>query len=323
MSVPLTLAIGPYDHVRDLAVEGVELTVLHLPVEEIFFRFTAFREWEVSELSLARYVALRGSGDDSLTAVPVFPSRKFRHSALYVRAGAGIASPADLAGRRVGVPEWAQTATVWVRGLLAHEYGVDLASIDWRQGGVNEPGRREGVELSLPAGITITPERDRSLDALLRAGELDAIISARPPAAFSEGRPEVVRLFPDHSEEEERSYRATGIFPIMHVLALRADVHSEHPWVAGNLLAACEAAKRRSLARALDVTVSHTPIPFASAHAQRMQALFGEDPWPYGVEANRTTLEAFLAFAREQGLAERELSPEDLFAPETLRSHRV
>jgi len=148
--VPLTLAVGDYDHVRGLEVEGVALCVLHLPVEEVFFRFTRFREWEASELSLARYAALRASGDDSLTAIPVFPSRVFRHGALYVREGSEVRRPEDLAGARVGVPEWAQTATVWVRGLLAHRHGVDLRGVTWVQGGVNEPGRREGVPLALP-----------------------------------------------------------------------------------------------------------------------------------------------------------------------------
>ncbi len=315
--VPLTLAVGDYDHVRGLEVEGVALRVLHLPVEEVFFRFTRFREWEASELSFARYAALRASGDDSLTAIPVFPSRAFRHGALYVREGSALRAPEDLAGRRVGVPEWAQTATVWVRGLLAHRHGVDLRSVRWAQGGVNEPGRREGVPLALPPGIAVEPVADRSLTELLLAGELDAVISARPPVALGAG---VVRLLPDHVAHEERYLRDTGIFPIMHVVALRADVHARHPWIARNLMTAFRRARDRSLERLLDVTASHVPLPWA---AERARSVLGDDLWPYGVEPNRAALEAFLAYAHEQGVCARRLAPEELFAPQALAEHRV
>jgi len=324
----LTLAIGEYDHVRDLCTgavraNGITITPLHLPTEEIFHRFTRYREWEASEMSMAKYVALRSQGDDSLEAIPVFPSRVFRHSSIYVRAGGPVRTPGDLAGCRVGVPEWAQTAAVYTRGLLADQYGVDLRGIDWLQAGVNEPGRAEKVRLSLPDGLRLTPRPDTSLQSLLQYGGIDAMLSAHPPAAFEAGEPWVRRLFDDPAAEERAYYAATGIFPIMHVVALRRTVLQRFPWVAKNLFDAFDAAKRRSQARLLEFTASRIPLPWGPYHAQAARAQFGGDPWPYGVEPNRTTLDAFLGWAHAQGVAQRRMQPNELFAPETLTSVRV
>jgi 4,5-dihydroxyphthalate decarboxylase len=231
-----------------------------------------------------------------------------------------VAAPADLAGRRVGVPEWAQTAGIYTRGALAHQYGVRLQDVEWVQGGVNQPGRAEKVELALPPGLRLTPVADRTLDGMLRDGALDAVITARPPASFSAGHPDVARLFPDPVPVEAEYFRKTGVFPIMHVVAIRRDLFDRHPWVAMNLLAAFEEAKRRSVARTLDVAAARFPIPWGYAHAAAARALFGDDPFPYGLEPNRPTLEAFLGFAHEQGVCRRRLTPEELFPPE-VRSH--
>ena len=184
-TLPLTLAVHDYDHVRDLAsgvvgVEGVSLTVLHHPVEEIFFRFTRFREWDVSELSLAKYCSLRAAGERSLVAIPVFTSRAFRHSAIFVRDDGPVDDPAALSGARIGVPEWTQTATVYARGVLAHEFGVALTDVNWVQAGTNEPGRSEGVAVTLPEGVSLTPMPERTLNELLLGGEIDALIAAHP-----------------------------------------------------------------------------------------------------------------------------------------------
>jgi 4,5-dihydroxyphthalate decarboxylase len=320
----LTLAINRYDHVRDLVdgtvpVEGVALRCLSFSVEEIFFRFSRFREWDVSEMSLAKYTSLRAGGDDSLTAIPVFPSRVFRHSAIFVRDGGAIAKPEDLAGGRVGVPEWTQTATVYARGLLAHEYGVALEGVEWFQGGVNEPGRVEGIAIDLPPEISYTAVPDRSLNDMLLAGDLDAFISAHPPAGFKRG---IVRLIDDPAVEQEH-YRRTRVFPIMHVIALRRDVYDAHRWVAMNLFTAFEEAKRRSVQRILDPNASMVPLPQGHFAAAWTQNVFGEDLWPYGLEPNRPTLETFLAWAAEQGVNARRLPPEELFAPETLQRFRI
>ena len=327
-AVPLTLAVHDYDHVRDLCsgavgVEGVTLRCLHFPVEEIFFRFTRFREWDVSELSLAKYASLRASGDDSLVAIPVFTSRAFRHSAIFIRADGPVDDPAALAGARIGVPEWTQTATVYARGVLAHEFGVALSDVSWVQAGTNEPGRSEGVAFALPPGVSLTPMPEQTLNDLLLAGEIDALIAAHPPTEFKRGSGRIVRLFSDYRAVEERSYRETGVFPIMHVVTLRAELHERHPWIAMNLLSAFEAAKQRSLARALDANAPRFPVPWGPANAQRAQELIGEDFWPYGLEPNRSTLETFLQLAFEQGVCARRLTAQELFVPEVQQAYRV
>ena len=210
MKLSLTLAISPYDHVRDLRAQGIELTVLELAIEEIFYRFTRFRVWDGSEMSFGTAVSLLSQPLSDIVALPVFPSRVFRHSAIYTSK---LKSPRELEGKRVGIPEWAQTAGIYVRGLLQHEFGVDLARIDWVQAGVREPGRVEKVALNLPPGIRITPAPDKTLAGMLASGELDAVISARDPGG--------TRLFPGYVEVEEAYFRKTGIFPIMHVVVLR------------------------------------------------------------------------------------------------------
>ena len=326
--VHLTLAVSDYDHVRDLTsgeveAEGIELTRLNLPVEEIFYRFVRFREWDVSELSLAKYVALRSQDDPSLAAIPVFPSRVFRHSAIYIRPNGRVSRPEDLSGKRVGIPEWSQTATIYVRGFLMHQYGIHLQDVEWYQAGVNQPGREEKVALKLPDGVRMTRVMDRTLDGMLRAGQLDAVITAHAPESFKQGHPDIVRLFPDAIRVEEAYWRETGIFPIMHTVAVRRDVLSRHPWIAMNLFKAFEEAKRRSLARALEITASRFPIPWGVEYATRSRELFGEDFWPYGIEPNRTTLEAFLRFAYEQGGCSRPVTCEELFVEEVRSSFKI
>jgi 4,5-dihydroxyphthalate decarboxylase len=256
-------------------------------------------------------------------AIPVFPSRTFRHSALYVRSDGPVGDPRALAGGRIGVPEWTQTATVWVRGMLQDDYGVELKDVQWFQGGTNEPGRTEGVSVDLPPGVTVTPVPDRSLNDMLLAGELDAVIAAHPPDEFTRSSGRIVRLFGDYRTVEEAYFGDTGVFPIMHVIAIRRDVHDAHPWVALNLYTAFEEAKRRSLARALDLNAPRFPVPWGPANAQRAAETFGPDFWPYGIEPNRPTLEAFLGYAHEQGVCAQLLAPEDLFVPQVRETFRV
>jgi 4,5-dihydroxyphthalate decarboxylase len=327
MTLALTMAVCGYDHVRDLAtgatpVEGIELTTLNLPVEEIFYRFLRYREWHVSELSFAKYVALRAAGDDSVGAIPVFPSRVCRHSSIFVRRD-GPREPAQLAGARIGLPEWAQTAAVYTRALLVHEWGIPLREVRWVQAGVNQPGRQEKVGLRLPQGVAFRQEAERSLDEMLLDGDLDAVFSARPPASFERGDPRVARLFPDYEPVEREYVARTGIFPIMHVVVIRADVLERHPWVAQNLFTAFTAAKQASLARLSEMAVSRVPLPWVPARLAEMRGLIGPDPWPYGVEANRVTLEAFTRYAHEQGVAARRLEPDELFVPQVLGRYRV
>lgn len=326
--VPLTLAISHYDHVSDLVagrinIEGIDLTPLVLQTEEIFFRTFTYRDFDISEVSLAKYSSLISQGDPSFIAIPVFPSRVPRHSSIYVRRDGPVREPADLAGRRVGIPEWAQTASVYSRGLLVHQYGLDLASIDWVQAGVDQPGRREKVNLKLPPGIKVTPVADKSLSDMLVAGEIDAVLTAHPPHCFEQRHPNIRRLFEDYLDVETRYVRETGIFPIMHTVAIRKELVDRNPWIAMNIFKAFEEAKNRSVARMLFIGIAGVPIPWGYAHAQRAQELFGDDIWPYGIEPNRTTLDAFLQYAFEQGVCHRRLKPEELFAPQVQRSVRV
>ncbi|TMH34891.1 MAG: 4,5-dihydroxyphthalate decarboxylase [Betaproteobacteria bacterium] len=288
----LTLAIGDYEHTRDLAtgqvpVQGVSLNVLNLPPEEAFFRFSFFREWEVSEMSMGKYVSLRSQEDNGIAAIPVFPSRVFRQSMIYVREGGKIDRPEQLKGKRIGIPEWAQTAVIYSRGYLVHQAGVPLASC---------------------------------LNEMLLAGDIDAVLSARPPRSFGSG---IQRLFPDYETVEAAYFRETGIFPIMHVIVIKADVLQRHPWLAMNLYKAFDEAKRRSVERLSDITASHAPLAWLAPYTERMKALFGEDIWPYGLEKNRTTLQAFVDFAFEQGVCHRRLELEELFPKQVLTSFKV
>ncbi|MGH2916754.1 MAG: 4,5-dihydroxyphthalate decarboxylase [Solirubrobacteraceae bacterium] len=327
-NLELTLAVNDYDHVRDLvsgvvAVEGVDLTCLAYPIEELFFRFIRQREWHISELSLAKYASLRADGDESVVAIPVFPSRAFRHSAIFVRNDGPVDDPGALAGGRIGVPEWTQTATVYARGVLQEHYGVVLDGVEWVQGGTNEPGRVEGLPVETPDGVRVTRIAERTLNEMLLAGELDAVIAAHPPAEFLRRSGRIVRLFSDYRKVEEEYFRATGVFPIMHVIVLRGDVHDQHPWVAMNLLTAFEEAKRRSMVRAVDANTPRYPFAWASANAESLQDLFGCDLWPYGIDPNRTTLDKFLQYAHDQGVCARLLDPAELFAPQVQHIYRV
>lgn len=324
----LSLAVADYDHVHDLVSgairpEGIVLTPFLLPVEEIFYRFLKHEEWDVSELSFAKFIATTAGGDAPMVGLPVFPSRVFRHSAIYLRADCPIAGPDDLDGKRIGIPEWAQTAGIYVRGMLQESYGVDLTSIDWVQAGVNEAGRQEKVALSLPAGIRYRTRPDASLNDMLLAGEVDAIATARPPAAFTAGDPRVRRLFADPRAEEQRYFEATGIFPIMHTMAIRRSVFEQHPWIATSLLKAFEAAKANGIERTLDVAVSRIPLPWIAAFANDVRTRFGDDFWPYGIDANRPTLEAFCRFAHAQGITPHLMDPAELYPPEVRSSVKV
>lgn len=329
--LPLTLALGLYDHTRDITdgtvpVEGVQLRTLNLPIEEIFYRFTLHREWDVSEMSMGKYIALRSQDDASVVALPVFISRAFRHSMFYVREGGSVQRPEDLMGKRIGVPEWAQTAGIYGRGYLSDYVGIKLKGIEWLQAGVNEPGRKEKVRLSLPEGINYRNLPDRSLNDMLLKGELDAVMSARPPAGLGQG---IVRLMPDSQALEEQYFRDTNIFPIMHSLVLKAPVLDAHPWLTMNFYKAFLEAKNNSMERLQDVTASHAPMAWVPNYAQRMAGIFGEDFYPYGIatgrggDINRATLAAFLKFGFEQGVCQRLLDVEEIFPQQVLSSYKV
>jgi len=325
----LTLAVVDCEHGRDLIsgvvrADGITLTPLVFPsIEEITFRFTRTLDWDVSELSLGKYTAFTAQGNAPMVAIPVFPSRVHRHSAIYVRRDRGIRAPRDLHGRVVGIPEWAQTAGIYVRGFLAEHYGVDLAAIDWVQAGVDEPGRTEKVEFQLPSGVRYRSRPDASLSAMLASGEIDAAITARAPVAFAQPDGPIVRLFPNYRAEEERLFRQTGVFPIMHLLTIRRTVFEQYPWVAMNLFKAFAESKRRCFERLRDFTCARAPLPWIAAMVEEIVAAHGEDPYPYGIDANLSTIEAFCRYAHEQGITQHRLTPEDLFPPEVRATARV
>lgn len=324
----LSLAVSDYDHVRDLVSgrvrpEGIDLLPSVLNVEEIFYRTTHFQEWDISEMSFGKYASLCSQGDDRLVGLPVFPSRSFRQSSLYVHRDGPVLLPKDLRGKRIGIPEWAQTAAIYSRGWIAHSLGIPLSEIEWVQGGVNEAGRKEKVNVRMPEGVSYRCEPTQSLTSMLLDGKIDAVLSARPPEPGSDRAGEIMRLFPRFADTEREYYEATRIFPIMHLIVLRRETFEKHRWIAGNLLKAFEEAKRNSLDRLSDVTCSHFPLPWMPARVADAEKLFGADIWPYGLELNRTTLEAFLQFGYEQGVCHRLLKPEELFPAETLGAVRV
>lgn len=322
----MTLGVGDYDHTRDLAMgrvraEGIDLTVLNSHVEEIFFRMYERLEFDASEMSMGMYTSAISRGDERMIAIPVFPSRVFRHSAIYVREGGKVSKPEDLAGKTVGMPQWSQTASIYAKGWVSDTVGIPLSKIRWVQAGVNDPGRDEHAQLKLPPGVSLSVVRDKSLSQMLLAGEIDAFFSARPPRPFVEGDPRMRRLFPDYRPAEEAFFAATGIFPIMHTIVLRRELYQANRWIARNLMLAFEQARDRSAERMLDITASYAPIPWAMELAERAgrRGVFAKTGyWPYGVAANRVTLEAFLKYAFDQGSCHRKLSPEEIFAPEAL-----
>jgi 4,5-dihydroxyphthalate decarboxylase len=318
--IHLSVATTDYDHFRDFRLgavraEGIEHTWSVLSHHEVFARFTAHREWDVAELSIAKFAAQVTRDDPDIIGLPVVCSRLFRFGAFYVNRNSGIRTAEDLRGKRIGSPEWAHSAAVYMRGWLHNEVGVRLDEVEWYQAGANAPGREEKVELSLPAGVRLTRVPDRSLSDLLAAGDIDCALIARPPDCFLAGHPDVVRLFPDYEERERAQYQTTGVWPIMHIIALRRRVLDAHPWAARNLYNAFDESKRRSVARLLDPAVSRYPLPWLAGYAARVRDEFGGDPFPYGIEPNRPTLAQLLRYAHQQGIAHRLATPDEVFPP--------
>jgi 4,5-dihydroxyphthalate decarboxylase len=314
----LSIATTDYDHFRDFRLgtvraEGIDIAWSMLGHHEIFARFTLNREWDAAELSFAKCVAQTTRKDSDIVALPVICSRLFRFSSFYVNRRSNIKTPQDLKGKTVGSPEWAHTAAVYMRGWLNDEHDIRLQDIHWYQAGANEAGRVEKVELNLPKGVKLTRVADKSLSDMLAAGEIDCALIARPPDCFRAGHKDVVRLFPDFWEMEEKYYLRTKVWPIMHVIALQRRVLDENPWVARNLYNAFLESKRRSLERLFDPAVSRYPLAWLPTYARKMQEIFGADPFPYGIDENRPTLEQFLRYTYEQGIAQHRVKTEDIF----------
>ncbi|MBA2301546.1 MAG: ABC transporter substrate-binding protein [Acidobacteria bacterium] len=325
----LTLACWDYDRTRALTdgrvqVDGIDLTCLSLPVEETFFRMLRHQEFDVAEMSLSSYVMSLFRPERPFVAIPVFPSRVFRHSSIYVNAATGISEPGHLAGRRVGNPEYQMTANVWIRGILAEDYGVPVNSVTYCTGGEEEPGRPEKLPLNLPADIRVERIGPRqTLSAMLATGEIDALYTARTPSCFGHGDDRVRRLFPDFVPIERDYFRRTRIFPIMHTVVIRRAVYERSPWIAQSLHKAFSAAQQATYRDLRETAALKAMLPWLVSHIEETRREMGEDFWPYGYERNRDVLATFLRYSHEQGLAKRRLEPHELFAPETLESFTI
>jgi 4,5-dihydroxyphthalate decarboxylase len=325
----LTMACWNYDRTRALlenrvAVDGVELNYLNLPVEETFFRMLRHREFEVAELSLSSYTLSLFRDDAPFVAIPVFLSRFFRHSCIYVNVDSGIRHPSDLIGKRVGNPEYQMTAPVWIRGILSDEYDVPVTSVTYLTGGEEQAGRTEKIPLSLPPEIRIQSiPADRTLSRMIENGEIDALYTARAPSTFGNGSGKVRRLFPDYAAVEREYYRKTGIFPPMHIVAIRRDVYEKNRWVAQSLCKAFAAAQREVYAELHETGALMHMLPWLTSHLEETEKLMGRDFWPYGYDANVPALTTFLRYHHEQGLSKRLLPPKELFAPESLEAFKI
>jgi 4,5-dihydroxyphthalate decarboxylase len=326
--LPLTMTFWDYDRTAALAdgtvkIEGCEANYLKLDLLDIFFRAIRNQEFDVTEMSCSSYMMMLARGNPPYRAIPVFLSRMWRHSAIYIRTDRGIRSPADLKGREIGVPEYQVTAALVARGLLADEYGVKASDIRWRTGGLEHPGRPEKVKLELPRGIVVEPiPQDKSLDGMLVAGEIDGIVTPLPPPSFLNAAPNVGRLFPNYRELEKAYYKKTKFHPIMHVAAIRSSLVEQHPWLAGNVLAAFEKSKQLALQRLDNFGAAKATLPWVAAEVEETVALMGKDYWPYGVEPNRAALETMTRYSFEQGLTPRKLSVDELFPPSTYEQAR-
>lgn len=325
----LTLGCWNYDRTRALMdgsvrPDGIDLNYLDMAVEETFFRMLRHQEFDAAELSLSSYCVSLSLPHPPFVAIPVFPSRFFRHSCIYVNARSGILEPRDLIGKRVGTPEYQMTAPVWIRGILAEHYGVPVDSVVYYTGGEEEPGRPEKIKLDLPPNIRVQPiGPTQTLSQMLLEGEIDALYTARMPSSFRAGGGRVRRLFENYPEVERQYFRDTGIFPIMHTVAIRRDVYEASRWVAQSLCKAFAQAQRRCYEDLQETAALKAMLPWLTAHLEEARREMGDDYWPYGLERNRKTLSIFLKYHHEQGLSKRLLAPEELFAPESLESFRI
>lgn len=328
--IKLTLACWDYDRTRALQegtvqVEGVDLTYLPLRVEETFWRMLRYGEFDAAELSMGSYLMAREKGFPKLIAIPVFPSRAFRHSCIYINTGSGIKEPKDMAGKRVGVPEYQITMAIWARGILQHEYGVAPEQMKWFTGGEEHPGREDKIRHDMPKSIDIRPiAADQTLSSMLERGDIDAMISAHMPSPFVRRSPKVARLIPDFPKVEKDYYRRTKIFPIMHTVALRQEFYDKHPWVAQSLYKALAESKRICQESMYEFSALKYMLAWSIAEMEEERELFGGgELWPYGLETNRHVLETLVQYAHEQGLIKTRLDLKSLFAPGTLEEFKI
>ncbi|MBV9121424.1 MAG: ABC transporter substrate-binding protein [Chloroflexi bacterium] len=319
----LNLACRFYDRTAPLIdgrvqPEGIDLNYIQVEPYEIFWRMLHHSEFDVAECSTSGYFITLERSPAPYIAIPVFPSKMFRHAAIYINTNSGIKQPKDLEGRRVGGPEFSQTAALWARGILQDEYGVDLTKVQWFRGGLEAPDPVERVELSLPPTIHLEEiEPGKSLNAMLEGGELDAVISPQPePSSFRRGVAHVQRLFPNFRDVEMAYYAKTKLFPIMHSIVIKRSIYEEHPWIASSLMKAFEEAKNVCYGQLVHTGVLSAALPWLHWHLEEEYRFFGRDPFAYGVHANRGELETLVRYSFEQGLTHELVDIDRAFAPE-------
>ena len=297
---------------------GIDLNYIVVTLYDLFRRMARSEEFDAAEMSMSTFIAMVAGGDRRFVAIPVFPSRNFRHSYLFINAAAGIDRPEDLRGRRIGVPQYEMTAALWIRAILQHDHGVTPSDMLWHTGGLQSPGYTDRADVSFPADlkVTIIPD-DKHLEGMLDAGELDALISPLRPASLASGQGLVRRMFPNFRAVEQDYYKRTKIFPIMHTVVIRRPVYEANRWMVASLFEAFELAKRKGHKRLLNTGPLAVGLPWVPADLEEIDAVFGgDDPWAYGIEPNRKVLEAMIQYSFEQGLAERVVALEELFAEE-------
>lgn len=318
----LLISVGCCNYDRTLAVldgrapiEGCGVIPAPIEPEEAFHRAFRFNEFDVSELSLSSHTLMTSRGENSYVGIPAFVSRLFRHSGIYIRSDRGIQSPADLRGKKVGLPEYQITANVWIRGILQDDYGLKPSEVHWRRGGVEEAGRGERAPIALPADIDLQqiPD-DKTLSSMLESGELDAVISARAPSCYTRGAAHVSRMFEDYPAAERDYFKRTGIFPIMHIIGVRKSIVDKHPWLPVSVLKAFNRSKELCMEEMAQIGHLFVSLPWGVYEHEQAKKLMGDDYWSYGFEANHKVLETFCRYHHEQGLSARLVDPRELFS---------
>jgi 4,5-dihydroxyphthalate decarboxylase len=324
----LSVAMGDYDRTRALLdgrvqIDGVDPVYMTLYPEEMFFRAMRSQDFDICELSFSSYMVKTAQNTCPYVAVPVFLSRAFRHTSIYVRKDR-VHKPEDLKGRRIGLPEYQLSAHVWARAILQDDHGVHPEDVTWLRGGIETPGRPEKIALKLPAGVRLenAPE-GTTISELLDRGEIDGFMAPRPPSAQALSNPAVGWLFDDPTAAAKDYFKRTGIFPIMHVVGVRKTLCDAHPWLPMAVFKAFNQAKGAALEALSDTSATKVTLPFVEEQLKAARETMGQDVWSYGVAANRATLDAFLRHHHAQGLSQKRMQIEEIFHPATYETYAI
>ena len=330
MNLSLSLAVGNYDRTRALIdgrvqIDGVHPAIMTLSPEEMFFRAFRHADFDITELSLASYAVSLANGANKYVALPIFLSRAFRHSSIYVTRASGIQTPEQMRGKRIGIAEYQLTANVWARALLEDDFGVSPSEIIWVRGGMDAPVRPEKLHLDLPSDVKVEAVKvGDTLNQLMKDGKIDGFIGPRAPKCFFEENSKIVRLFDDSVTVGLDYFGRTGIFPIMHVLGVRKPLLEQHPFLAQALIKAFGEAKDIAEAELADTSATKVTMPFVEDHLDRIKGIMGTSFWSYGLDdANRNTLQTFLDHHHRQGLSSRALAVDELFPVNAVEAYSL